>query len=612
MLAGSIALTKLATTGTPDGSKFLRDDGAWTAISTTPTGSALTSGYFWLGDGSNLATAVQLSGDVTMTNAGVAAVGAAKVTNAMLAGSIAYGKLSLTGAILNADLAGSIALSKLAITGTPDGSKYLKDDGSWATVSAGVTPGGSDTELQFNSGGSALGGAAALTYVAAGPHLTITSLGAAIKPLIVKAAASQSANLLEIQNSGGTALASINSAGSVQSPGVQFVGAAGGSGVNGSSGSAAGNSGEVQYNSSGSFAGGSGLVYATSGTNVLVTAQAASDKPLIVKAAASQSANLFEIQNSGGTALVSVSSAGAITGNGSGLTTLSATNLSSGTVATARLGTGTADSTTYLRGDGTWATPSGGGGVDSQTFTSSGTWTRPSDKTVAYIECWGGGGSGGKNSFYTGGSGGGGGGYASLTVPIASLGATETVTVGAGGVAQTTANTVGNNGGNSTFGSWVTAFGGSGGMGMSNTGYGTKGGGGGGYLGAAASTNVGGSVNGGNGADSYCSSADSYGACMAGNCVAASNALAGAGGGCGGVAVRTGGSSVYGGGGGGGGGSSGSGGTAGTSQSAGPGGAGAVGGSAATAGTQPAGGGGGSYTGTSGAGGAGKCRVYSW
>ena len=40
------------------------------------------------------------------------------VTNAMLAGSIAYSKLSLTGAILNADLAGSIADSKLLTIST--------------------------------------------------------------------------------------------------------------------------------------------------------------------------------------------------------------------------------------------------------------------------------------------------------------------------------------------------------------------------------------------------------------------------------------------------------------------------------------------------------------
>jgi hypothetical protein len=43
MLAGSIALSKLATNGTPDGSKFLRDDGAWTAVSATAAGSGGTA-----------------------------------------------------------------------------------------------------------------------------------------------------------------------------------------------------------------------------------------------------------------------------------------------------------------------------------------------------------------------------------------------------------------------------------------------------------------------------------------------------------------------------------------------------------------------------------------
>ena len=51
-----------------------------------------------------------------------------------------------------------------------------------------------------------------------------------------------------------------------------------------------------------------------------------------------------------------------LAGDGASLTGLNATNLGSGTVPTARLGTGTADADNFLRGDGAWE-PAGGGKV---------------------------------------------------------------------------------------------------------------------------------------------------------------------------------------------------------------------------------------------------------
>ena len=72
----------------------------------------------------------------------------------------------------------------------------------------------------------------------------------------------------------------------------------------------------------------------------------------------STSSGNLVLNSSGGTIEITdnLSVTGTITGNGSGLTTLNASNLSSGTVPLARLGSGTKNSTTFLSGDNTFRT----------------------------------------------------------------------------------------------------------------------------------------------------------------------------------------------------------------------------------------------------------------
>ena len=94
--------------------------------------------------------------------------------------------------------------------------------------------------------------------------------------------------------------------------------------------------------------------------------------------------------------------------SGANLTTLNASNLSSGTAGTARLGSGTASSSTFLRGDSSWATPAGGElNPTTQVFTSgSGTYTTPDNCKTLRVRIVGGGGGAGAASTNAGAAGG--------------------------------------------------------------------------------------------------------------------------------------------------------------------------------------------------------------
>lgn len=253
--------------------------------------------------------------------------------------------------------------------------------------------------------------------------------------------------------------------------------------------------------------------------------------------------------------------------------------------------------------------------ADVQTFTASGTWTKPVSGTIAEIEMWGAGGGGGRGSVL--GGGGGAGGYKRELVPLSALGATETVTIGAGGAGATSNNTNGSAGGNTTFGSWFTAYAGGGGSGSAGTDG--DGGGGGGWLGAGGTSST------DPGTAGAPADGNLHGGTLGGAASATTGSAGGAGyyggGGGGGSAENDGGStsaggaggaSVYGGGGGGGTGFT----TAapgGTSKFGGAGGDGGVGAtSTGSNGVAPAGGGGGGRAGNGGNGADGKVRVTVW
>lgn len=105
----------------------------------------------------------------------------------------------------------------------------------------------------------------------------------------------------------------------------------------------------------------------------------------------------------------------------------------------------------------------GAGSFDVQTFTSSGTWTKPAGTTFVMVELIAGGGGGANQTASGSAAGGAGGEYVSYIFLAADLGATETVTIGAGGLGGANGgNNNGSVGGDTTFGSHATAKGGNG------------------------------------------------------------------------------------------------------------------------------------------------------
>lgn len=119
--------------------------------------------------------------------------------------------------------------------------------------------------------------------------------------------------------------------------------------------------------------------------------------------------------------------------------------------------------------------------VKKQIFTASGTYTPSTGMLYCYVELLGGGGGGGgSNGTAATGAGGGAGGHCFRLISAATIGASQTVTIGAAGSAGSSSGGTGGSGGNSSLGALMTANGGAGGTGNTNASTGAVAGGAGG------------------------------------------------------------------------------------------------------------------------------------
>lgn len=148
--SAAIAYSKLALSGS-----IVNSDISVSAAIDFSKLASLTSGNILLGNASNVVTSVAMSGDVTINNAGVTAVGSNKITNSQLAqmptqtikgnntgGTANASDLSASQvtAMLNAFVGDSGSGGTKGLVPAPSAGQsetYLKGDGTWATVQSG-------------------------------------------------------------------------------------------------------------------------------------------------------------------------------------------------------------------------------------------------------------------------------------------------------------------------------------------------------------------------------------------------------------------------------------------------------------------------------------------
>jgi hypothetical protein len=154
----------------------------WSLDAGSNTGIGLTNGHIFVGNASNIATDVAMSGDVTISNTGVTAISAGVIVNADInaAAAIAFSKLAaLTSGNLLVGSAGNVATS-VAMSGDATmvasgaltiaanaitTAKILDANVTLAKLAAGITP---SHVIKFANQVTTVGGAAAEAFTVTG------------------------------------------------------------------------------------------------------------------------------------------------------------------------------------------------------------------------------------------------------------------------------------------------------------------------------------------------------------------------------------------------------------------------------------------------------------